>query len=218
MALNLKALVAVGVGVAIALSGCAAQAAHAGGPPVPVRSSGRVTFANEGDSISAFFDNNRNVIPWSWVRNAINDGDLGYIGGYARAGATTAELLQYARPTVADVTVIMAGTNDVTQGVPTSATLNRIAAMFATMGGAHKILSAVAPRTDDIQQANALNYWLARLAKQHHWTFIDPWVSVRNADGSWKAGTNTDHVHPSPATGVLVGKIMHDEILKVGGK
>lgn len=174
-----------------------------------------VTFASEGDSISALADNNGKTITWSWVRDAVKDGGLKYIGVYMRAGATTKELVQHAVPTKAEVMIVMGGTNDVTTGVSTSSTLNNIAEIFKRTGGKYKILTAIAPRNIYTQQTNITNYWLEQLAKQHHWIFIDPWVSFRASNGSWIKGTNADVTHPNTITGMIVGQIMHDKILEV---
>lgn len=180
--------------------------------PIPVDPP--VTFASEGDSISALRDNNNVVIQWSWVRDAVTDGGLKYIGVYMRAGAATPELRAHAAWTKAQVEVIMAGTNDVSQGISPNVTCQNINFMFARGGAAHKVLSAIAPRNSDhIAQTNALNATLARYAKAEGWTFIDPWASVRMPNGTWRPGTNADRLHPSPATGALVGSIMHQLII-----
>lgn len=183
----------------------------------PVVTPPPVTFASEGDSISALADNAGNIIRWSWVRDAAVAGGVKYIGVYMRAGATTAELVRNAKPTLANVMVVMGGTNDVSTGVPTSSTLNNIAAVFGHTGGKVKILSAVAPRNIYPAQTLTLNYWLRQLAKQHGYVFIDPWVSVRNANGTWKAGANSDSTHPSVATGQIVGEILRAAMVQYAG-
>ena len=186
---------------------------HINVTPVPLP----VTFASEGDSISALRDNNNVPITWSWVRDAVAEGNLTYVGVYMRAGAATPELLAHAKPTAAKVMVVMAGTNDVSQHLSISSTLNRIAAIFGRTGGRVKILSAVAPRNTLTAETNQLNYWLQQLAAQHHWVFIDPWTSVRAANGTWVPGANADVIHPSAATGVIVGQVLRQTMLAYAG-
>lgn len=208
----MKTFAAIAIGALLAVGVCNTATA-ATVPSAPI------TFGSTGDSISAYHDNNGKIIPWSWVRFAIDDGDLSRVTGYTRAGADTKELFAHAVPIPGiDVMVLMAGTNDITHGIPTSSTLNYIAATFAKTGGEHKILSAVAPRNNHTAQTNALNYWLARLAKQHGWTFIDPWTRVRAANGTWVPGWNADSVHPTPEAGSMVGAILHNEILTEMGQ
>jgi lysophospholipase L1-like esterase len=215
---NLRAAVLIAAVVVSGLTGATVAPpppTHFKASPAVVQAA-PVTFASEGDSISALYDNNKKTIWWSWVRDAVARGGLKYVGVYMRAGAATPELASKAVPTRATVMVVMAGTNDVSQNLPTSRTLANVTAIFAKTGATHKVLSAIAPRNQDhTAQTLALNAALQQLAYERGWTFVDPWVSVRATNGTYKPGTNADRLHPTPATGQIVGQILHDTIVKV---
>lgn len=179
-----------------------------------------VHFGSIGDSISALTDRKGQVIPWSWVRDATFAG-LQDVGGFKEWGDNTQQLLAQTRPIPgADIVVVMAGTNDILNGVhmlPTATTNADIVGIFARAGGHLHVLSAVAPK-DGAGAAPTLklNADLAALARSHGWRFVDPWTSVRARDGQYKAGTTVDGVHPTPATGAMVGAFMRSYLLEAG--
>lgn len=182
---------------------------HTVAAPAPIQ------FASAGDSISALADNNGKIIWWSWVRDAVGDGGLKYVGVYMRAGADTAMLAAHAAPTKAAVMVVLAGTNDVSQGVDPNLTMRNINRIFADSQTPHRVLVAIPPRNlDHVVQTTALNVIMARYAAAEGWVFVDPWTTVREPDGTWAPGTSSDKLHPSVATGQVVGAIMNTLIRK----
>lgn len=190
---------------------------------VPVPSTGLavsepVRLATIGDSITAFTDRDGNPTGWSWVRVALDQGDLLDAGGFKRWGDTTGDLLAGHTPVDADVLVVMAGTNDIYDGArmtPMRTTLDNIAALFARSSFRVGILSAVAPKDGaGAAPTLALNSELRRLARSHGLTFVDPWRAFRAADGQWLDGASADGVHPTPGSGAMVGTILREHVLR----
>jgi lysophospholipase L1-like esterase len=174
-----------------------------------------VTFAVVGDSISAWDPSYANAHPWQDGAATL---PLAFVGGWAVPGATTTQMLAESagRLPEADVLVIMAGTNDllpeVTDHRPAS-TLVRIDAIVRASGATRVVLSAVAPNDLRPDETAVLNAHLAALARLRGWTWVDPWVEVRSADGTYVEATTTDGIHPRPATARRVGIAMHTAIV-----
>lgn len=174
-----------------------------------------VTFAVVGDSITAWDPANAGIAPWQVSAATL---PLEFVGGWAVAGATTAQMLAESAGQLpeADVLVIMAGTNDllpeVTDHRPAS-TLVRIDAIVRGSGATRVVLSAVAPNNLRPDETAMLNAHLRALAQLRQWTWVDPWVAVRTADGTYIAGATTDGIHPRSATARRVGIAMHTAIV-----
>src|SRR4051794_36635513 len=125
------------------VAGCDAKAAELA-DPAPIASSsaavtpaGPLTVVAVGDSVtdadSADFP--AGVFgPGSWVSTADRDG-VDVIGGWAIKGATTAAMAAGAQPSDADALVVMAGTNDVLQGIPWEQSAANIEAIVEAGGG-----------------------------------------------------------------------------------
>ncbi|WP_418605516.1 hypothetical protein [Georgenia sp. SUBG003] len=108
---------------AVVLGGCAGTQDPAAVPATTPARADAVRLAAVGDSIteadSPDFDGG-DLGPESWVFHAVGE-DVALVGGWARWGATTAQMAAAAEPVEADVLVILAGTNDVAPGSRTRA-------------------------------------------------------------------------------------------------
>jgi hypothetical protein len=173
-----------------------------------------------GDSITAFTDRAGNVTPWSWVRTAAI-GDVVDAGGYRQYGDDTAQILAGTTPLNADAVVVMAGTNDILDGsdpVPTSQTLANITAIVSKAGGRIHVLSALAPKDNAGAAATlTLNAALSELASRSGWVWVDPWTTLRDADGHWVTGATVDGVHPTAASGAVAGEAIRTAVLTAIG-
>lgn len=174
-----------------------------------------VSFAVVGDSISAWDPAYANVNPWQTTAGTL---PVRFVGGWARPGATTAEMLAESAGVLpaADVLVVMAGTNDLLPQFADhrpASTLARIAAIVRTAGIARVVLSAIAPNDLRPDETILLNAHLSALASAEGWTWVDPWIAVRQPDGTYTSGTTTDGVHPQPATARLAGIALHTAIV-----
>jgi lysophospholipase L1-like esterase len=169
-----------------------------------------------GDSIteadSDDFDQG-DIGPGSWAAYAGGSG-VKVTGGWAHAGATTADMLAGVTDDVAagaieeppEVLVLMGGSNDIDDGVPIQTILDNLSAIATTLGADRVTLSAVPPEAAVQSTVDALNARLPALAAQEGWQFTDPMVDVRAADGSWLPGMSSDGVHPTQRGARLIGK------------
>ncbi len=173
-----------------------------------------LTFTVVGDSLTsgtAPGSTPEDVDGGSWVHAATGK-PLRYTGGWAVAGATTAQMLAGVEPVTADVVVIMAGTNDLVQSVPTDVTLADLTAIATRVGAGRVLLCAIPPSQDYAASAEGLNRSLAALARSNGWGFVDPWSSVDD-EGSWVAGASLDGVHPVLAVARTVGAVIRTALL-----
>jgi lysophospholipase L1-like esterase len=199
------------------LAGCAPAGAVSSSPagsaptsPAPV-----LRVVAVGDSIteadSAAFDDGI-VGPGSWARWAGGDG-VRVLGGWAHAGATTADMLAGAHPLDADVVVVMGGSNDIDADVPTEQVLTQLTGVVAAVHVPRVLLSAVPPEDGHEADVTALNARLAELAQRSGWQFVDPMTGVRGSDGSWLPGDTDDGVHPTPAAARVIGAAVRAALL-----
>jgi lysophospholipase L1-like esterase len=147
---------------------------------------------------------------WAWWA----DGNgLDVLGGWAHAGATTADALAEVQPMSADVLVLMAGNNDIDWEVPTPKVLEHLVAIATQVGVPRVVLSAVAPEDGLGPEVADLNAALVDLAAQEGWQFVDPMTEVRASDGDYRTGTSLDGVHPTEEASATIGVALHEAIL-----
>jgi lysophospholipase L1-like esterase len=168
-----------------------------------------------GDSIteadSASFDDGL-IGSGSWAHWAAGDG-VAVLGGWAHAGATTADMLAAARPLDADVVVVMGGSNDIDADVPDDQVLTQLTAVVAAVGVPRVLLSAVPPEDGHEADVAVLNARLAELAQRSGWQFVDPMSGVRGSDGGWLPGDTDDGVHPTAAAARVIGAAIRTSLL-----
>ncbi len=180
---------------------------------------GAVTIAVVGDSITVGSDGTfapGQVSEDSWVRYAVGD-PIELAGGWARWGATTAEMAAAAAPVPADVLVIMAGTNDLAAGTPTAQVAVNLEQITAAVGAEQVLLCGVPPLDARPELVPTFNEFLQRTAQEHGWAWVDPAAAVRTG-GSFAPGMSVDGVHPTPAGATQIGARVRTAILDhVGG-
>jgi lysophospholipase L1-like esterase len=169
-----------------------------------------ISFAFAGDSTTAQ--------PDSWIHQ-LTDPRITAVGGFARDGFTSQQVLSNITPVKADVLVVMLGINDLhfvqTENIENIvANVNRI---VARVGVSRVIVSAVAPSDVTYWAPNAadsrsaqgrLNIALKRDSLAHEWTFVDPYSKIRTSDGGYRAGFTIDNIHPTVAGYAIVASAM----------
>ena len=192
------------LGLVLALLGVAG--CTAGSAAVP---SGRLRVDVVGDSIteahSPDFDGGE-IGPDSWADEANELGAV-VVGGWAHAGATTADMLaglEHGSIPSADVLVIMAGNNDVDRHVPTAAIEDNLRLIAALVPGRRVVLSTLAPEDAVASAVQAVNSQLPTLARAEGWALIDPMTAIRAPDGKYLPGMTSDGVHPTRRAASLI--------------
>lgn len=162
------------------------------------------TFAAFGDSLTATPD-------FTWINGAVT-ADVVHVGGFAQGGLRSYQIADQATPVAADVTVVMVGTNDVSNEmwrVPLDRTLGAVRDIVVKSGAQRALIAAMPPRSDDFYwEAARLNWDICNFATDMGWYWVDPWTAYRDSPGRWRAGMSTDRIHPTPAVGRLAGKWM----------
>lgn len=160
------------------------------------------TFAGYGDSLTATPD-------FTWINGATAP-DVMHVGGYAHGGYRSYQVAQNTTPVPADVTVIMVGTNDVSNDmwrVPLEQTLNAIRDIVVKSNAARALIVAMPPRNDDFPaEAAQLNTDIRNFATAMGWFWVDPWTQFRTPEGRWRAGCSVDGIHPVRAVGRTAGE------------
>lgn len=160
------------------------------------------TFAAYGDSLTATPD-------FSWVQGAVA-ADVSHVGGFAHGSYRSYQVAQNAAPVTADVTVIMVGTNDVSNAmwrVPLEVTLIAIRDIVVKSGAARALIAAMPPRSDDFYaEAAQLNTDIRNYVTAMGWYWVDPWTQYRTPEGRWRAGCSGDGIHPTAPVGTTAGE------------
>jgi lysophospholipase L1-like esterase len=147
--------------------------------------------------------------PASWVWTA-EGGAVDVLGGWAVAGATTTDMLAGAEAAPrAEVLVVMAGTNDVLNGVPWSTSAANIETIVKTVDPERVVLSGIVPLESDPAAAARFNAGLVELAAANGWEIADPGAAVRQPDGGWLPGTTADGIHPTEVGAERIGAALH---------
>lgn len=167
-----------------------------------------IPFAYAGDSITN--------LPGSWYDVMKTDTRFTSVGGYARAGYRTDQVLDRITAVPgADVLVLELGTNDINQQVPTQTILNNMQAIIDKVGARKTFVVATPP--SDITEGGAygtnrqlasttFNRQLAVWAGYRGYVYFDPFVVYREPNNSWTPGTSTDGVHPTNDASVTIEK------------
>jgi lysophospholipase L1-like esterase len=131
--------------------------------------------------------------PGSWTMYLGDRIDV--VGGWRRDGANTQLMADNMADSRADLLVIMAGTNDIGQGLPLEATLDNLRRIRDKATVKAVVLAAIPPQADSPERVTSFNESIRNLATESGWTWVDPWASVRGASG-WTEGSSIDGVHP----------------------
>jgi lysophospholipase L1-like esterase len=174
-----------------------------------------------GDSITEMDSPNfeAGVIgPNSWA-SYVQDSDATVVGGWAHAGATTADMLaalDATSPLEADVLVIMAGNNDVDQHLSTAEILDSLKQIAGMVQADRVVLSTLAPEDASVASAiQEVNSELPALAQEQGWQLVDPMQDVRDGEEHYLPGMTDDGVHPSSPAAGIVGRALHGALTMV---
>jgi lysophospholipase L1-like esterase len=118
-----------------------------------------------------------------------------------------------AQPSDDDALVVMAGTNDVLQGIPWEQSAANIEAVVEAVGVDRVVLCTIVPLASDLAGEADFNAHLAELADEHGWQLVDSAAAVRAPDGQWLPGLSEDGIHPTDAGAALLGTAIHDALL-----
>ena len=140
----------------------------------------------------------------SWAAYATSP-TLAFSGGWAVAGATTAKIAANVRPLDVDALVIVAGTNDLTQGLSFAQTTANLDRIVSTVGAKRVVVSTIPPRDSSPRTTSAFNASLRQLAAQRHWVFVDAAAGVRDGD-VYALGMTLDGVQPTQEAARIIGK------------
>lgn len=168
-----------------------------------------------GDSITAGIggtDSAESPGENSWIPAADRD-PLDFIGGWAVPGTTTPQMSDGVTAMTADLLVVMAGTNDLQQGLPWSRTRADLVSIVQTADVPHTVLLAIPPFDARSGEVAGFNERVAQLAHDRGWGFFDPWVDV-SVGGAYVPGATSDGVHPSPAAAADVGSRIRAALLQ----
>ena len=179
------------------------------GPAWPSSEPKVVRFAAVGDSITQ--GNSPNFSAGltgslSWVTYARSPLDL-FAGGWAAGGATTARMAANVEPVKADVLVVIAGTNDLAQGVPFAVTASNIEHIVETVGAPRVVVSAIPPRNSAQAETAAFNASLKAFVLAHQWEWVDAPAGVREGE-QYAAGMSLDGIHPTEAGAQALGRAL----------
>jgi lysophospholipase L1-like esterase len=150
--------------------------------------------------------------PGSWVPAAEGPG-VDVTGGWAVPGATTADMRAGVQPLRADALVVMAGTNDVRQGLPWAESAAALDGIVTTVGVARVLVCSIVPLTEDPAAVAEYNGRLAELAAVEGWEFVDCGASVRDPSGGWLPGTTYDGIHPTVDGARRIGATVHQALV-----
>ncbi len=196
--------------VVLLSAACTATPEGEAGAPAP----GDVVLAVVGDSLTAGtapMADGEITGTGTWVPAALGD-PLVLGGGWAVPGATTADMRSGVTPVDGDVLLLMAGTNDISQGVDWEASRDNVLTIARTMRIDTIVVSAIPPFSPRPEASTAYNEQLRQVAIEQGWAFVDPWTAVAQ-DGDWVAGASTDGVHPTQEVAEEVGRSIRTAVL-----
>lgn len=187
-----------------------------GADPPPHTTVARVTFAAVGDSLT-----NANSVDFShlgvgdrsWVRYVTPD--VAFVGGWARGGAQTPDMVVNAGPVEADVLVVLAGTNDLAHGRSFAAISRDLVAITRKVGVAQVIVAALPPRDSTPATITAFNRRLAVFADARGWTFVDAMGGLRKGE-VFAPGMSSDGLHPDRAGAAIMAATLSRAIADAG--
>nr|WP_246324673.1 SGNH/GDSL hydrolase family protein [Petropleomorpha daqingensis] len=176
-----------------------------------------------GDSITEadspdFDDGDLGSGSWAWYTD---QAPVLMLGGWAHAGATTADMLLGVSELVAestmrhaDVLVLMAGSNDVDAGVPFAEAADHLRAIARDAGISRVVLSTIPPEDAVAADVQAFNAQLPALARSEGWQLVDPMTQIRDGGGHYAPGMTDDGVHPTVRAARLIGQALHRDLVR----
>ena len=173
-----------------------------------------VTFAAVGDSITVGDSpdfNSGKFGPLSWP--SLAPPGTKFAGGWAVSGATTAAMASAVKPAPADVLVVIAGTNDLINGVPFVESAANLQTIVTTVGAKRVVVSSVPPLDVDPAASTDYNAQLQALAAREGWAFVDAMAGVRDGE-VYAEGMTADGIHPTAAGVKMISTALAAELLE----
>jgi lysophospholipase L1-like esterase len=180
----------------------------------PTPTAQAVTFAAVGDSITVGDSpdfNGGKFGSLSWP--SLAPPGTKFAGGWAVSGATTAAMASAVKPAPADVLVVIAGTNDLINGVPFVESAANLQAIVTTVGAKRVVVSSVPPLDPDPAASTDYNGQLQALAVREGWAFVDAMAGVRDGE-VYAEGMTADGIHPTAAGVKMISTALAAGILE----
>ena len=219
----------LGALLAVSLSGCALSSAQevptpdAGGttpssvsaPASPAPAPAPLRVVAVGDSVTAadspdFAAGDLGRGSWTWTAEGRG---VDVTGGWAVHGATTEAMAAGVGPLDGDTLVVMAGTNDVREGIDWARSAAALDQIVQTAGVTPVLLCTIVPLAADPAGAELFNARLQLLAAENGWELVDSAAPVRAPDGTWLPDMTEDGIHPTPAAAALIGTAVQQALL-----
>jgi len=138
-------------------------------------------------------------------------------GVWAQDGGTLGTTLTHLLPNVLaqsetpGACIVMAGANDVDQGVPLSTSIANLESITAQLlaKGIVPVLVVVPPdqyTADRGAATQAWNAWVQEYAAAERLPLLDAYTPVANADGTWKPGYTSDLINPNMWGSVAIAR------------
>jgi lysophospholipase L1-like esterase len=121
-----------------------------------------------------------------------------------RADQVRARFEREVRGAAPDLVVILAGVNDIYQGLTVDAVTRELRAMYEAARAAHlpvvaaTILPYNTATADQNARMHAANSWIAEYASDHDLAFCDTRAAVAAPDSADRLMSSPDGLHPSP--------------------
>lgn len=177
-----------------------------------------VTMDIAGDSVSALYYNGLPRAELSWVNWAVSSRVL-LQGGFAVSGQRTDQIASGVRGQIsANVLVVMAGTNDIRQHINPVKSMVYLDLIASEAGNTKPLFSLIPPSNGQPQETSAYNALLIAHAAAHGWTVVDPWVTIRQTDGTYKPGFTYDGTHPNGLGQRQSGPVIANAVFWLGNK
>ncbi|NPC97254.1 GDSL-type esterase/lipase family protein [Nocardioides sp. zg-DK7169] len=177
-----------------------------------------------GDSITQADTDTFDSFPGqgSWVGHALSYKDIPweYRATTAVAGQTTTEIrARFAADVLSrkpQAVVLLAGTNDIGQGVTTAETIANLRAMIeaAQRRDLEVWLISPPPRADYAAQVSALIAAEEALAKELGVPLIDGHTALAAPQGGYKRGLSSDGIHPNREGAEVLGEAVATQVVK----
>lgn len=157
---------------------------------------------------------------WPHLACALSGQRLAFRGNAGVAGERSDQILARVPNVVAlgaNIVVVMAGVNDITQGISFSAWSGNIKAIVAQLraSGIRPVLATLPPRSTSTYLAQIIqwNAWLKAYARQHNLDLLDFFsVLVDPLTGLYKAGWTVDGLHPSQTAHVQIANYVVSQL------
>lgn len=135
-----------------------------------------------------------------WVGVAASESGAEFVGGWARAGATSTYVAANVQPLDADVVIIQVGTNDFHTGIDWRQQVIDELKIIVKTGSSPRVALSKLPPIDYLADQGVVdvrNAQIEQLAAEMGWDLIDPWAAYRDGPRWIPGSTVGDGIHPN---------------------